>query len=145
MASEVVVDVLIIGGGPAGLGAAVSIVRNVHSAIVFDSNEYRNERSNHMHMVPTWDGKDPKMFRAAARQNVLDVYDTLRFIDTKVVSIRKNEDGLFEAGDDQGTTWRGKGLILATGIIDTLPDIPGVDDCWCRSMSVQSWGVVFLY
>ncbi|ROW03908.1 hypothetical protein VPNG_07269 [Cytospora leucostoma] len=71
------VDVLIIGGGPAGLTAAVTAARNVHTAIVFDSQSYRNERTNHFHMLPTWDGKNPIAFRDAARQNTLENYETI--------------------------------------------------------------------
>ena len=52
-------DVLIIGGGPAGLSAATGLARQLYTAVVFDSGVYRNARAKHMHNVPTWDHRDP--------------------------------------------------------------------------------------
>jgi len=127
------IDVLIIGGGPAGQAAAVSVARNVHSAIVFDSHEYRNQRANHMHMVPTQDGKHPEAFREDARSNTTKHYNLVSFIDTKIVSARKNDE-LFLVTDERGNTWTGRGLVLATGAMDVMLDVPGFEECWGRSM-----------
>lgn len=57
--ASAVVDTLLIGGGPAGLSAALALARQLHSAVVFDSGVYRNALSKHMHTVATWDHKDP--------------------------------------------------------------------------------------
>jgi hypothetical protein len=64
-------DALIICGGPAGLPAAYGLARLLHSVVLFDSGVYRNARSSHMHVVPTWDHRDSKDFRAAARKDLL--------------------------------------------------------------------------
>lgn len=131
-----VADVLIVGGGPAGLTCAVSVARNAHTAIVFDSGSYRNERTNHFHMLPTWDGKEPVAFRTAARQNTLDNYDSIFYEDVEIVKAIKDTDELFKLTDKNGKVWIGRGLVLATGIIDIPLKIPGFDECWARSMQV---------
>ncbi|KAI1322260.1 FAD/NAD(P)-binding domain-containing protein [Xylariaceae sp. FL0255] len=128
------VDVLIVGGGPAGQACAVTVARNQHTTIVFDSQSYRNERVQHFHMVPTWDGKNPLDFHRAAIQNTLDNFETIFFVDSEIKSAKKGDDEIFEVVDSSGKTWRGKGLVLATGIVDVPLDIPGFDECWGRSI-----------
>ncbi|KAI0471151.1 hypothetical protein F4859DRAFT_522428 [Xylaria cf. heliscus] len=128
------VDTLIVGGGPAGLTSAVTVARNLHTAIVFDSHDYRNERTAHFHMMPTWDGKNPIAFRDAARQNTIDNYDTIFYVDIKIDKAVKNNEGLFELTDAGGKVWKGRSLVLASGIIDVPVDIPGFEECWGRSI-----------
>jgi thioredoxin reductase len=136
MTTPEIVDVLIIGGGPAGQAAAVSIARNVHTAVLFDSHEYRNERSNQMHMVPTLDGTNPSIFRDVARKNTSERYELISFVDTKILSAKKSGE-LFTVIDDTGASWTGRGLVLATGVTDVMLDIPGFAECWGRSMYVS--------
>lgn len=70
------VDALIIGAGPAGLSAALALACQLHTAVVFDSSLFRNERSAYMHTIPTWDHKDPAAFRCATRKEILERYRT---------------------------------------------------------------------
>lgn len=130
MASEY--DIIIIGGGPAGLSAATSIVRQDHKTVLFDSGKYRNEKSKNMHTVPSWDHRDPREFRDKARAD-LDRYGSVQTVDTEVETIKQREDGLFEAIAD-GKTYVAKKVILATGAEDILPDIPGYTECWVSGM-----------
>ncbi|KAF3005414.1 hypothetical protein E8E14_000324 [Neopestalotiopsis sp. 37M] len=126
MASEC--DIIVIGGGPSGLSAVSSIVRQDHKTVLFDSGKYRNGTSQHMHTVATWDHKHPSEFRAAARAD-LERYGSVKIEPLEVDSAKKLDDGRFqvEAG---GKAWIGKKLILATGVEDVFPDIPGYEDCW---------------
>ncbi|KAF2179256.1 FAD/NAD(P)-binding domain-containing protein [Zopfia rhizophila CBS 207.26] len=122
-------DILIIGGGPAGLSAAASIVRQAHSIVIFDSGKYRNEASNYMHTLPTWDHRHPKEFRDAAKKD-FERYGTVTLENAQVKSIKQTDEGLFEATVEDGRTWTGRKVILATGVEDVFPDIPGYADCW---------------
>ncbi|KAI5927183.1 FAD/NAD(P)-binding domain-containing protein [Camillea tinctor] len=122
-------DIIIIGGGPSGLSAASSIVRQSHETVLLDSGKYRNGKSKHMHTVPAWDNHDPEEFRAAARADFVR-YDSVTVENVEVTSVKKRDDGLFEATGNNGKAWVGKKLILATGVQDVFPDIPGYADCW---------------
>ncbi|KAI1102623.1 FAD/NAD(P)-binding domain-containing protein [Jackrogersella minutella] len=111
------VDVLIVGGGPAGLTSAVTVARNAHTAIMFDSYS-----------------KDPIVFWDAARQNTLDNYEIIFYEDVKIEKAEKNDQGIFVLTDENEKIWNGRSLIPASGIIDVPLDIPGFDDCWGRSI-----------
>jgi thioredoxin reductase len=125
-------DIIIVGGGPSGLGAASSIVRQSHKTVLFDSGKYRNTLSKHLHTLPSWDHRDPAEFRAAARAG-FDRYGSITVENVEVESIKKRDDGLFEATAG-GKTWTSKKVILATGVEDVFPDIPGYSDCWVSAM-----------
>ena len=134
VAAATVRDVLIIGGGPAGLSAAIALSRLVYTATVFDSGVYRNHLVHHMHTVPTWDHKDPADYRAAIRRDLLARYQTIDFEDVAVESVQKTDDGLFKLVDAKKKEWLGRKVILATGVKDIMPDIPGYEDCWTKGM-----------
>ena len=128
------VDVLIIGGGPAGLSAAGALARQLHTAVVFDSGSYRNAPSRHMHNVPTWDHRYPGEFRDAAKRDILARYETIRFEKAEVKRLKQVEGGSFEAEDGAGKKWTGKKVILATGVADDFPPIEGYAECWGKAM-----------
>ncbi|KAL4955394.1 FAD/NAD(P)-binding domain-containing protein [Aspergillus filifer] len=126
------VDVLIIGGGPAGLTAALTLVRQNHSAVLFDSGIYRNGDAEHMHMVPTWDHRNPSEFRTKGRSEVLEHYETVKIVKGHLTTAHKISDSLFEVADDSGRAWQGRKIILATGSQDIFPDIPGYAEAWVK-------------
>lgn len=128
-------DVLIIGGGISGLAAALTLARQQHTAIVFDSKVYRNAPSAHMHNVLTWDRSDPKEFRAAAKANILEGYSTIEFKNVEIATIEKNnEKNTFKATDKSGKEYHGRKIILATGVRDIFPDIEGYAENFAKSM-----------
>lgn len=131
-------DVLIIGGGPAGIAAATTLNRLMHPCIVFDHGVYRNDRSKHMHNVPTWDHKDPAEFRAAGRKDLTERYHTTRFVNAKVETLAKLDNGTFQATDSTGQKYIGKKVVLATGVEDLYPEIAGYGECWGHGMYVTN-------
>ncbi|KAA8644987.1 hypothetical protein EYZ11_008716 [Aspergillus tanneri] len=127
-------DVLIIGAGPAGLSTALGLARQTYSALVFDSQQYRNSYAQHMHNVVTWDHQHPAEFRAAARENLQSRYKSIHFNNATAVSAIKKEDGTFEVTDQLLNKYQGKKLALATGVTDLFPDIKGFGNLWGKSI-----------
>jgi len=120
-------DALVIGGGPAGLQAALTIGRMHRSVLLVDSGRYRNGAVEHAHNVATHDGRAPGEIRRLARED-LAAYDTVELRDTTVRSIRQ-EGEAFVAETDSGLV-SARTVVLATGLRDDLPDVPGLAQAW---------------
>ncbi|KAL6354086.1 hypothetical protein LRP88_12419 [Fusarium phalaenopsidis] len=108
-------DVLIIGGGPAGLSMATALARQLYTALVLDSGVYRNAPTKHMHNVIGFDHADPAAFRAKAREDLEKRYSSIEFKSATVETVKKLDSGIFEAVDSKGTVYQGKRLGLGTG------------------------------
>ncbi|KAG8752949.1 hypothetical protein FRC14_006573 [Serendipita sp. 396] len=133
------VDVLIVGGGPAGLSAAMALSRTRRTVALFDNGQYRNAQVKVMNNVPGFDGTNPADFRKKVQNELQGRYsDTFQYIPRKVLSLRKEqtaegEPSKFHAEDENQEAWTARKVILATGIKDKLPSIPGFDAIWGRS------------
>ncbi|RHZ61469.1 NAD(P)/FAD-dependent oxidoreductase [Aspergillus thermomutatus] len=128
-------DCLIVGGGPAGLATALGLCRALRTAVVFDSLTYRNSLAEHMHNFPTWDHANPADYRAAARRELTEGrYGTVTLSDAALRRVWKLDSGEFEATDVTGKVWRGRKLVLATGVRDEIPSVPGYAACWPKSI-----------
>jgi gliotoxin/aspirochlorine biosynthesis thioredoxin reductase len=90
-----------------------------------------------MHNVPTWDHRDPAKFRSKAASDLLERYNTIHFIDTKIESIRTTQHARFQATDKDGRIWIRRKLVLASGVADIAPDIKGYEECWANGMCVR--------
>jgi thioredoxin reductase len=121
-------DVAVIGGGPAGLQAALTLGRVHRDAVLFDDGTYRNAASSHMNNVVGRDGTPPTDFRADARRQ-LEAYDTVTVREERVESVAES-DGTLTLALADGSTVTAMALILATGVRDDLPSIPGIRELW---------------
>src|ERR1700681_2747711 len=116
-------DVIIVGGGPAGLSAALVLGRCRRRAIVFDAGHPRNEASHALHGYLTRDGASPAEFLKIGREQ-LAPYDTIQLRPGKVVAVERGE-GRFTATMEGGEQFSARMLLLATGLVDELPRIEG--------------------
>lgn len=119
-------DVIVIGAGPAGLQAALTLGRMHRRALVLDSGTYRNDPADAMHNFITRDGSDPADLRTAARHE-LDAYDTVELRAVSVTEI-SGAAGCFKVRTSAGDIETASKILLATGLRDVLPDIPGLPD-----------------
>jgi thioredoxin reductase len=115
-------DVIIVGGGPAGLSGAMVLGRSRRKVAVFNKGKTRNHASHAMHSFLSRDGCDPLDFLEQGRKE-LDKYG-IKIIPRRVEKAAKVDDH-FEVTDDHNKTYLCKKLLLATGIKDRLPDIEG--------------------
>jgi thioredoxin reductase len=117
-------DVAIVGGGPAGLSAALVLGRCRRRVVLFDSGEYRNAAARIMHGFLSRDGFAPGELRRIALGE-LARYPTVEVRKAHVADVRAIERG-FELVTDGGTL-RCRKLLLATGLVDELPDVAGAE------------------
>ena len=117
-------DVLIVGGGPAGLSAALLLARCTRSVVVVDAGEPRNARARALHGFPTRDGTPPAELLALARAE-LARYREVELLRGRAVAARRTGEG-FEVALEDGRELAGRKLVLATGVEDELPEVDGI-------------------
>jgi thioredoxin reductase len=125
-------DAIIIGGSFAGLSAATYIARGRRSVCIVDTGSPRNRFAPHSHGFFTHDGSEPGTMLATARSQV-DKYSTATFIDAAAASATRESDG-FSVRLATGDVLESTKLVLAFGISDQLPAIPGLAERWGRSV-----------
>ncbi|ELZ03420.1 NAD(P)/FAD-dependent oxidoreductase [Natrialba asiatica] len=125
--SDLEYDVLIIGGGPAGLSAALQLGRSLRSVLVCDNGEPRNGPATEAHGYLTRDGIPPEELRGLGREEVMKYGGELR--DIKVTDVSRDTNG-FISTLDSGETVTSRKVVLATGVRDDLPDTDGFEEFW---------------
>ena len=125
-------DAIVIGGGPAGLQAALTLGRMHRSVLLLDSGEYRNGTVEHAHNYATHDGIAPAEFRRLARAD-LAAYDTVEVREASADRVEQDGDELVV--HLAGSTERAAAVVLATGVRDALPDVPGLAEAWGKEIA----------
>ncbi|MFE5916944.1 NAD(P)/FAD-dependent oxidoreductase [Streptomyces sp. NPDC056468] len=115
-------EVIVVGGGTAGLSAALVLGRARRRTLVVDAGEPRNAPAAHMHGYLTRDGMSPAEFLAVGREEIAR-YGVELVRDT-AVDVARGEDFAVELAS--GRSVRARRLVVATGLKDELPDVPGV-------------------
>jgi thioredoxin reductase len=125
------VDVLVVGGGPAGLSAALVLARSRRSVLVVDGGEPRNAPAEAVHAFLTRDGIAPAAFLELARAEVAS-YGVALHAGRAVAAGR--EDGRLRVELDDGGVVVARRLLLTTGLVDEIPQIPGLTARWGREV-----------
>jgi thioredoxin reductase len=124
-------DVVIIGGGPSGLSAALALGRARKRVLLCDSGPRRNAAAVHMHNFVTRDGTRPDDFRKLGREQLVE-YPNVEVRDVPVASIAGTR-GAFsvQLGDGEVQARR---ILLATGMVDEPLSVAGFRELWGKSI-----------
>lgn len=125
-------DTIIVGGGPAGLNAALILGRCRRRVLLCDSGNPRNAVSRHMHCFLTRDGVPPSEVRRIGREQ-LNPYAGVEVREISVVDAARVEDE-FEVTLEDGARARARKLLLATGLLEELPEVEGFEEFWGRGV-----------
>jgi thioredoxin reductase len=125
-------DVIVLGGGPAGLSAALVLGRQRRRVLVVDGGAPRNAPAGEMHMYLGRDGTPPGELLTQGRSE-LTAYPTVRFREGRAIGAG-GEVGSFTVDLADGTGEHAARLVLATGQVDDPVDIPGLAERWGRSV-----------
>ena len=125
-------DVVVIGGGAAGLSAALVLSRARRRVVVVDAGAPRNAPASHMQGFLSRDGFPPQDLLAIGRDEVSGYGGEL--IDSTVAGVARCAGPGFEVRLADGSVLSTRRLLVATGLRDELPDIPGVRERWGRDL-----------
>jgi thioredoxin reductase len=121
-------DVVVIGGGAAGLSGALTLARARRSVLVIDSGEARNAAAGHVHNYLGREGTPPAELYAVGREEVTGYGG--RVVAGTVTAATRGEDGRFDVETADGGRVRARRLLVTSGLVDELPDIAGLAALW---------------
>lgn len=124
-------DVIIVGGGPAGLSAGLMLGRSRRRVVICDAGQPRNAVSHAVHGFFSWEGVDPSELQRTAKEQLRPF--ATEFCDLAAVNAFQHTDTL-EIELKDGKILPARRLLLATGAVDILPDIEGFREFWGASV-----------
>ncbi|NYE24778.1 NAD(P)/FAD-dependent oxidoreductase [Pigmentiphaga litoralis] len=125
-------DVIVVGGSYAGLSAAMPLARARRSILMIDAGQRRNRTVERAHGFLGHDGKGPAAIAALGREQLL-AYPNVQWRDAFAETVRRDGDRFVVTCND-GVPVSSDRLVLATGLIDDLPDIPGLSERWGKTV-----------
>ncbi|WP_249026653.1 NAD(P)/FAD-dependent oxidoreductase [Amycolatopsis pretoriensis] len=123
---------MIVGGGLAGLGAALTLVRARRSVVVIDAGHPRNAPAAHSHGYLTRDGAPPLQLLTWGRAEVRGYGGTI--VEDVVEGIERRGDGGLVVSTRIGARYTARRVLVTTGLVDRYPDIPGMRERWGRDV-----------
>ncbi len=131
-------EVLIVGGGPSGLSAALNLVRVRRRVRIIDGGQPRNLVSDGIQSNITNAGRSPSEFRRIALEE-LSAYGDLFSIRKGWVTDIQGEHDAFRVILEDGSSQECRRVVLGLGMVDDLPDIPGLQEKWGKSVHHCPW------
>lgn len=131
MRDDTLRDAVIIGGGAAGLSGALSLARARRRVTVVDAGHPRNAPADGVHGLLGLEGTPPLELLARGRAEVESYGGEI--ITADVVRVQGHPDA-FTVDLGSGETLEARRLLIATGLVDELPDVPGVAERWGRGV-----------
>ena len=125
-------DVAIIGGGAAGLSAALVLSRALRRVLVVDAGHPRNAPASHMHGYLSRDGLPPRELLATGREEVMRYGGEI--VESTVTGLEQDGRAGFSVQLAGGQRISARRLLVTTGLRDELPDVPGLRDRWARDV-----------
>lgn len=125
-------DVIVVGGGAAGLSGALALVRSRRSVLVVDDGSPRNAPADGVHNYLTQDGTPPSELYALGRQEVIGYGGEV--VTGTVITARRDDSSGFTVELADGTAYQGRRLLVTTGLTDVLPDVPGLAERWGKDV-----------
>ncbi|WKA60393.1 NAD(P)/FAD-dependent oxidoreductase [Planococcus shenhongbingii] len=126
-------DCAIIGGGPAGLNAALVLGRSRRNVILFDDDSGRNLVTRESHGFITRDGIKPAEFKRLAHKDIAK-YDSVEIKQDRVMTINRITETHYELTTSSGKTYHSIKIILATGLKEQQPNIPDIEKFYGTSL-----------
>ncbi|GIJ88189.1 hypothetical protein Asppvi_007107 [Aspergillus pseudoviridinutans] len=138
-------DALIIGGGPAGLKAAWDLGRGHHRTILFSASSAPADKCDEqLNLSPRPGSKfflegpfGNSSFLDLAQEEIQQQASHVCIERRRIIRVKRLADGIFQAEDPDGNSWRGRLLILAHGSVEVFPGIAGYGNCW-RQQRIQT-------
>lgn len=125
-------DIIIIGGSIAGLSAALTLARSLQNVAVFDANNPCNHSVSKAFNFSTNDGRNPSEILESCKIEISN-YQTVQIFQNEVISVKKRGNH-FEVETNLHETFCANRILIATGLTDILPKIPGFKECWGKTV-----------
>ncbi|MFF3755021.1 FAD-dependent oxidoreductase [Streptomyces sp. NPDC002018] len=125
-------DVVVVGGGAAGLSGALTLARARRSVLVIDAGRPRNAPASQVHTYLAHEGTPPSRLLATGREEVTGYGGEIT--EGEVVTAGRLEDGGFRVVLADGSAVTARRLLVTTGLVDELPPVPGLAERWGREV-----------